>query len=194
MTERWLPIVRLEGLYEVSNQGRVRSLDRVVEMKSRWGGTIKRFHRGRVLKTSPVSVAPDFPRGYLGFHPSVDGKHQSVMVHRCVLEAFEGPPPFARAETRHLNGDSHDNRAANLAWGTCAENTADRERHGTILRGDCAPNTKLTTLKLAQARFLTEHGRPLHKVAVQLGVSAKSLSARLVASGYSVGRGRKSYA
>ncbi|MGH8236046.1 MAG: NUMOD4 domain-containing protein [Steroidobacteraceae bacterium] len=50
--EKWLPVVGWEGLYEVSDQGRVRSLDRTVEMPcTRWGGTLKRLTRGRVLKT-----------------------------------------------------------------------------------------------------------------------------------------------
>lgn len=51
-------------------------------------------------------------------------------VHHLVLETFIGPRPDGQ-QTRHLNGDRGDNRLSNLAWGTAAENAADKVRHGT---------------------------------------------------------------
>lgn len=51
-------------------------------------------------------------------------------VHTLVLEAFHGPCPDG-LQGRHVNGDSHDNRAENLRWGTNSENTLDQVRHGT---------------------------------------------------------------
>lgn len=193
MKERWLPVVGWEGLYEVSDLGRVRSVDRIVEMRHWRGGTLKRLHQGRILRARRVSVALDFPAGYLAFSPSVEGVHHpNVMVHTAVLEAFKGPRPLG-AEGRHLNGKPHDNRMDNLAWGTAQENAADKERHGKVYRGDASPSTKLTSARLAQARAAVQH-IPLWKVARSFGVSPKTLSKRLVASGCSVGSGRKVYA
>jgi hypothetical protein len=60
-----------------------------------------------------------------------------------VLEAFIGPRP-ENCEVRHLDGDPSNNRLDNLAWGTKAENQADKVRHGTILRGTANPASKLT--------------------------------------------------
>lgn len=65
-----------------------------------------------------------------------DGKRKRLRVHRIVAAAFLPPRPSFAHEVRHLNGDKTDNRASNLAWGTRAENAADREMHGRTSRGE----------------------------------------------------------
>ena len=67
---------------------------------------------------------------YLFVRLSRDGQAKTIAVHALVLTAFDKPRPVG-LETRHLNGDAHDNRIANLAWGTRSENTLDQVRHGT---------------------------------------------------------------
>lgn len=107
--------------YEVSDDGRVRSVDRWVP--NRWGGST--WRSGHTLLT--------FPRrsGYLGGNISIDGVRLNFEVHRVVCEAFHGPCPQPDLEVRHLNGNKLDNRPLNLAWGTKSENGLDRVRHGT---------------------------------------------------------------
>ena len=56
--EEWRDIKGYEGYYQVSNYGNARSLDRVIELKTRWGGTIKRLHKGKILKKHA------YPNGY----------------------------------------------------------------------------------------------------------------------------------
>lgn len=71
------------------------------------------------------------------------GKRANALVHRLVLEAYaEGEK--AGNIGRHLDGNKANNCAGNLAWGTQANNIADRERHGTTARGECAGMAKLT--------------------------------------------------
>lgn len=113
--ERWLPAVAWEGLYEVSDLGRVRSL-------TRW--TPAGTRKGRLLKTN-IS-----PSGYpqLGFRR--DGKSRTQAVHRLVAAAFLGPRPEGQ-EVRHLDGNKINNRLDNLAYGTPSENSLDSIRHGT---------------------------------------------------------------
>ena len=53
----------------------------------------------------------------------------SRYVHGLVAEAFIGPRPIGH-EVRHLDGDSNNNAAANLRYGTHAENMQDRVKHG----------------------------------------------------------------
>lgn len=66
-----------------------------------------------------------------GGYYALSGREKSVQhMHRLILEASVGPCPPGML-TRHLNGDPLDNRSANLAWGTHAENHADSVRHGT---------------------------------------------------------------
>lgn len=87
-------------------------------------GRVYSLHRQRLL--DPATSA----RGYLVVDGGKWRKGVAVYVHRLVLEAFVGPKPEG-AVTRHLNGDPTDNRLANLAYGTPAENGADMRRHGT---------------------------------------------------------------
>lgn len=114
--ENWLPVVGYEGLYEVSDLGHVRSVERL----SRAGIPIG----GRVLRAGPQR------RGYLTVcligH---DGSKKSKRVHRLVLESFTGPCPEA-FEVRHLNDIPGDNRLSNLVWGSRSENQRDKHRNG----------------------------------------------------------------
>lgn len=61
-----------------------------------------------------------------------DGRSERL-IHHLVLEAFVGPCPDGM-EARHLNDDPQDNRLENLAWGTKAENAADRNARRTHCR------------------------------------------------------------
>lgn len=123
----WLPIRGYEGVYEVSNLGNVRSLDRYCN--GRWPGST-RFYPGRKLNPTPLRYTrgPDYLVVTLRYNGSRDYKK----VHHLVAEAFLGPRPEGLL-IRHLNGDGGDNRAENLAYGTHAENAADAIRHGTYM-------------------------------------------------------------
>lgn len=119
--ERWLPIPGYEGHYEVSDHGRVRSLDRVTPGKD---GANRPF-RGRLLKPRPQRFGHLKVVLYSG-----KGQKRQRYVHQLVLEAFVGKRPDG-AITCHNNGDPSDNRVENLRWGTHSENTTDRISHGT---------------------------------------------------------------
>lgn len=120
--EKWRPVAGFEGRYEVSDQGRVRSMDRIVTNKHGHQWRV----RERILKASGKG-----PMRYDGVHLG-DGTGRIVQhyIHRLVLEAFVGPRPDGLV-SRHLNGDHHDNRLVNLTYGTQQENIADKYLHGT---------------------------------------------------------------
>lgn len=120
MSEIWKSVVGYEGYYEVSNQGRVRSLDRIA--------TDGRKCCGRVLKLIPIGPHKE---KYLSVMLSHGGVVKCVHVHAEVLRAFAGARPAGK-EARHLDGHPANNRLTNLRWGTVAENTADKHRHSRM--------------------------------------------------------------
>lgn len=107
MTEVWKEVKGYEGLYQVSNLGSVKSLDRMIE--NRQG--VFRFYAGKMLSPTLDTC------GY----PMVRIRSKRATVHRLVAEAFI--PNIENKETvNHLNGIKHDNRVENLCWATRSEN------------------------------------------------------------------------
>jgi hypothetical protein len=122
MFEQWRAVVGYEGLYEVSDQGRVRSVDRVVAYDGRHGPT-KMHLRGRILKP--------YPGRYHTVNLSAVGRRLIVRpVNTLVAEAFLGPRPNGM-QCCHNNGDPGDNRLENLRWDTPSSNMQDTKLHGT---------------------------------------------------------------
>ena len=119
--ERWLPVPGWEGLYEVSDQGRVRSVDRWIS----YPNGSRRLHFGQLLvpqtakRTEHVTVS-------LARNSRITRRS----VHLLVMLAFVGPRPDGM-DVCHDNGDPADNRLSNLRYGTHSENMYDAVRHGT---------------------------------------------------------------
>lgn len=82
-----------------------------------------------------------------------DGAWKQRRVSRLVCEAFHGEPQPGQ-EVRHLDGDSANDHAVNLAWGTSAQNKADQKRHGTAPLGETHHNATLTDAQVAEIRAL----------------------------------------
>lgn len=121
MSERWRAVVAFEGIYEVSDLGRVRSIDRVIVRRDGQRQPIT----GRVLRPY---IDPKY--GHHQVDLRAGGVRRLASVHQLVLEAFVGPRPSGM-EACHNSGDALDNRASNLRWDTHAENMRDMARHGT---------------------------------------------------------------
>ena len=119
--EAWLPVPGYPG-YEVSDHGRVRSLDR--ETRSRWG--TPRKQKGRTL--SQVRAGGSGGR-YRACTLYRDGKPRQITVHVLVLETFVGPRPGG-AHGCHRDDDPNNNRLENLYWGTAAQNAQDAVNNG----------------------------------------------------------------
>lgn len=120
MIEEWRSVVGFEGYYEVSDQGRVRSVDRRVTHPR--SGT--RLVRGRLMSPRQES------NGYMRLNLARGGGKKRVSLHVAVLEAFVGPRPEGMEGCHSPNPDKADNRLANLRWDTASENGRDRTRHG----------------------------------------------------------------
>lgn len=106
--EEWRTIPGLEGHYEASSLGRIRSLKR------------------REPRIMAVQIVNKYPAVMI----CMRGVYQNRHVHRLVCMAFHGLPAEGQ-EARHRNGIRADCRPENLHWGTHSENCLDQVRHGT---------------------------------------------------------------
>lgn len=155
-TETWLPVAGYEGLYEVSDLGRVRSLDTRVRT---YQGT--RARKGRILNFKPR------PDGYRTVSLSRDSKVADFLVHRLVAAAFL-PNPTGTREINHVDFDRANNRASNLEWCSTRENRAHSKRAGRIRNG----TTKLTPGNVREIRARIAAGHRHIDIAADYGVGA----------------------
>jgi hypothetical protein len=162
IVEQWKPVVGYEGVYEVSDLGRVRSLDRWVRV-----GSGRRRTGVRYFTPSPTGKNKKYKRVLLR------NPDKNRPVHQLVLEAFVGPRP-KDCEVRHLDGNPSNNRLDNLDWGTKAENEADKIKHGTLLRGTANPASKLTEADVLVIRASSKRQVDLAQI---YGVSQPIISA-----------------
>lgn len=119
MAEEWRSVVGYEGSYEVSSNGRVRSVDREIRLDN---GQVRHL-QGRDLAGF---------RGQQGYWYADLYQSQirrKFKVHALVAAAFIGPRPTGY-DVCHNNGDNQDNRPQNLRYGTRSENIRDLVSHG----------------------------------------------------------------
>ena len=131
-SEIWKPVVGYEGAYEVSSQGRVRSLDRAGASGRRIKGKIRRLTKGTL--------------GYMYINLSVDGKVKTRLVHRMVAEAFIYPCPEGM-QVDHIDNDKTNNRVTNLQYLTPRENTERQKLFGTSVSDRVLNKTHSETVK-----------------------------------------------
>lgn len=131
--EIWKDVTGYEGLYQVSNMGRVRSTHRTILVNGR-----ERILPSRVLR-------PGVQRGYKIVSLSSGGVEKSYLVHRLVAIAFLGPVPCGK-EVDHINENHGDNRVDNLRYLSRFEN-ASRSTRGIFRKKSNAlennPRTKI---------------------------------------------------
>lgn len=138
--EIWKDVVGYEGLYQVSNFGRVRS---------------KRVnrHEGGVMVTKIKK------NGYITIMLNVNHKRISKSVHRMVAEAFI-PNPENKPQIDHIDGNPQNNNVTNLRWATAKENMNNpitKQRMSLSLSGENNPfygkkHTAETRKKISKSR------------------------------------------
>lgn len=113
----------------------------------------------------------------------INGARVTLDLHPIVARAFLGPAPSHQHEVRHLDGDKHNNSAANLAWGTHKENSADQVAHGTSPVGSRNPGSKLSERDVAEIKRRLEAGESPTVLAPLFGCSRETI--------YDIRHGRK---
>lgn len=165
-TEIWKPVSGYEGYYDVSNRGRVRSLERKVL-------TVVGHYRsvcGRIMKLKKDSD------GYSCCKFSKNGKKRYFFAHRLVLTAFAGVCPEGY-ESCHRDGNPTNNSIDNLYWGTKLQNSQDSFRHGTRVKGETVGSSVLTEKNVREIFSLLKQGTHLHaEIAKMFGIAKSTVS------------------
>ena len=147
--ESWRPIPGFEGEYEVSDQGRVRSLDRIVMCCGPEKGMYESVKKGKILSCSTQKR---------GSYQTLPIKGKTFKVHSLVLLAFVGPRPKDH-DVCHIDGDARNNNLSNLKYGLRSENNYD-----------CAIRDGFRVTR-EQVQFAKKSGASGRKVAAYLGIS-----------------------
>jgi hypothetical protein len=152
--EIWKPIPGYEGLYEVSNLGRVKSL-----------------RRNKIM-------SPGKDRCYRQVNlQDAAGRSYCAKVHRLVALAFHGAPPDPTFTASHLNGIGFDNRPENIVWESLKDNVARQAEHGTRPLREERHNFKLTDEQVRMARLRHRaNGESKASIARSLGVCRTLIS------------------
>ena len=124
--EQWKDIPEYEGLYQVSSEGRVRNLDRIVHVsRNRWGQATTRKKPSRVLSSHIGD------HGYYSILlTSADGTHKRHTIHRLVGMAFL-PNPENKEMIDHIDRNKINNLLSNLRWATRSENCLNNDKEKT---------------------------------------------------------------
>lgn len=132
MVEEWKDVVGYEGMYQVSNTGKVRSVDRVSKCKNGMIRTIK----GRELyfTTSKLDERKHLPRYSVQLWKNNQAK--LFPVHRLVATAFI-PNPEGKPTVNHKDGNPLNNNVDNLEWTTYSENQKHAYANGLVKPHSC---------------------------------------------------------
>lgn len=163
MSEVWKDVVGYEGYYKVSDQGRVKSVDREV---NHWRGGMRKF-------TSKMMIVGDRGNGYMRVNLSREHTRKTMSVHSLVLTAFNGDRPYG-FQCSHINGDRGNNNAYNLVWESGLDNIRRKEGHGTQQKGEEIGNSKLKEDDIPSIRRLYRTGHfSYNSIARMFGVTKR---------------------
>lgn len=162
----WKDVPGLEGRYQVSDDGQVRSLDQRVRLVTH-GIETTRIARGQILRPGPQKS---------GHLTVMLGRGNSRQVHDLVAQAFIGARP-AGFDIAHNDGDPTNNAVENLRYATRADNNKDKVFHG---------KTRLTPAQVdrirKEAATLPHGGKK--KLAESFGISPTGISDVLAGRSY----------
>ena len=141
--EEWKDIPEFEGVFQISNLGRVKSLTRHVNT----------YRKGRTVK-SIIRKQKKHPSGYLYIGLRKNNHNYTFKVHRLVAKAFV-PNPENKPEVNHKKGIKIDNRYFELEWNTSKENSKHKIENGlyTSVKGIdhyCAKLTEQDVLEIRE--------------------------------------------
>lgn len=161
--EIWKEVYGWEGLYKVSNLGRIKALPCSFWQMCRWGFKVKRTRKEKIIKPSNAGH-------YMLVWLHGPNRRKNRSLHSIVLEAFVCPRPKGLTGC-HNDGDYTNNRLDNLRWDTHKGNHQDRIRHGTNNYGENNGECVLTEKQVMEMRKMYATGAYyISEIAKKFGV------------------------
>lgn len=157
MIEIWKDIPGYEGYYQVSNLGRVKSLERIINVECDNKKSFQKKIKETILKTAPTKA------GYLFVYLQKDTIKTKFYVARLVLLTFKGPPGKGEEACHYPINDKSNNRLDNLIWGSRKLNQSHRKEQGTYHSGEINSNAKLTNKQAKEILLSKEPTKNLKK-------------------------------
>jgi len=165
--EKWKDITGFEELYEVSNYGKIRSLDKYVSTGIK--------HQQKILRKGKVlSLATD-RYGYKVVSLTKNHKKHSVTVHRIVAKQYVDNPNNYPV-INHKNTIKNDNHYKNLEWCTVKHNNTHAAQNNLFPFGEKHHKTKLTTKEVRLIRVEYKNGISSYKLADKYKVSRPTIN------------------
>ncbi len=161
--EVWTDIPEYEGLYQLSDKDRVRSLTRHIVDTLGHEYTLP----GRLKKLTRSDS------GYLVVILHKKGKARTFCLHSLKLLTYVGPCPEGM-EARHLDGDSSNNRLENLEWSSHQDNINDKYDHGTMTSNLLGNSHKLKG-NIDKVLELFSSGKSTLEIAREYGVTQRAI-------------------
>jgi hypothetical protein len=171
-TMKTIPIEEKGVVWLVKEDGSIWSAART--------NTVKRIRKGQeqmFQSNSPErQLSPWVSKsGYYIVSCLRDDKRPKMFVHRLIARAFV-PGYSPELSVNHINGNKLDNRPENLEWITLAENSAHAWATGLVdLRGENAPNHKLTQRQVMHIRRALRLGVPANSLAIIANVNPSTI-------------------
>lgn len=173
MEEVWRDVQGYEGLYQVSNLGNVKSMEREITR------TLKNGKISTFIKKEKVLKAPLDISGYPRVSLYKDGKSNFVFVHRLVAQMFlDDVELTTEMQVNHKDGIKNNNHVENLEWCTRSENLKHAHEIGIkkALKGEELWNSKLTEENVREIRELLKQGLTGVSIAKRFGVHPMQIS------------------
>ena len=169
--EVWKDVQEFKGILQVSNKGRVRTLDRICKAKN--NGT--QISKGMLRKPTKDK------QGYLKVVMTVDGVIYARRVHRLVAKEFI-KNPLNKPEVNHIDGVKDNNNVDNLEWVTAKENVRHAyannlidSRKRNVLKGRKSPKRIFTDNQVEEIKKMRDDGIVYREIASKYNVSIPTI-------------------
>ena len=161
MTTTWRSVVGYEGLYEVSNDGRVR--------------TVEHIANGHTITPRELAIRIYKNQRYARVRLYRDGKPKDYVVHRIVAEAFI-PNPYNKPQVNHIDGNRSNNMVENLEWCTASENQRHAYKTGLKDIENTITHTRKKVRQIDAEGNVIKIWQSMSEAARELGLHVSNIS------------------